>query len=1081
MSQVEPHQQDIYRQTLLIDIATRNVACHLPGHTVGDAVRVMADKAISSIVVVDENNIPEGIVTERNILSAMQSGRGASSLLGDIMSSPVITVPQTINCLDAYRRCLRDGIRHLVIVDQNKALAGVISETDFRRHFNLFALAGRRKVSSVVRKSAATLPPSASLMQALGLMLEMQKSCVVAVKNKKPVGIVTERDVVRFYSSVNGEEDVVLESVMARPVLTITGEISCGQATEIMLTHKVRHLVVVDESGSMTGLVSEHDLTQAMASSLSDERGGFEANFLRTLINTLPDLIWLKDLQGVYLACNARFEDFFGMTERDIVGKTDYDFVDRDLADSFRENDLKAIEMGEPSINEEWITFANDGHRELLETVKTPMRSHDGEWLGVLGVGRNITERKEAEMALRQSQTELREAQRIARVGSWQVDLTNNHVYWSDELYRMQGLDPSSAPPDYNESARLFTPESWETLNNALTQTAQAGVPYELELEMVKPDGSHGWMQARGEAVRNVNDAIVGVRGIAVEITERKRAEESLKLSDLVYQNSSEGMLVTDADNRIVAINPAFTTMTGYIAEEVIGQTPAFLNSGRQDGAFYQAMWDSINTIGYWRGEIWNRRKNGEAYAELLTINTICNEDGSVHRRVALFSDITDKKDAEAMIVNQANYDQLTQLPNRRLFQDRLQQEIKKAQREGYPTAMLYIDLDRFKEVNDTLGHDVGDLLLVEAAQRIKSCVRDYDTVARLGGDEFTVILAELSDVSDIERIAQNIINSLTEPFSIKGRESFVSASIGIALFPEDATNVGDLLKNADQAMYRAKEDGRGRFHFFTKAMPESSEFRMRMGGDLRRALDLGQMELYYQPIVKLGDGSIEKAEALLRWNHHELGQISPETFISIAEDTGTIHEIGDWVFVQAALQAKNFAVVLGRDFQVSVNKSPVQLSNNKHPDGWWLDTLNELGLPGHCIVVEITEGLLMYDNASVAQILLQFRDAGIQVSIDDFGTGYSALSYLKKFDVDYLKIDQSFVKNLALGTEDFALCEAIVVMAHSLGLKVIAEGVETKRQHQLLKEIGCDYGQGYLFGKPVPAAEFETLLKQAG
>ncbi len=1079
MSQFESHQQDIYKQTLLIDIATRKVACHLSTDTVGDAVRVMAEKAISSIVIVDENNHPEGIVTERNILSAMQTGRGATSLLGDIMSSPVITVPQTINCLDAYRLCLRDGIRHLVIVDHGKSLAGVISETDFRRHFNLFALAGRRKVSSVARKSAGTLPPSASLMQALRLMLDLQKSCVVAVENKKPVGIVTERDVVRFYSSMNSETDVPLESVMAKPVLTINGEISCGQATEIMLTHKVRHLVVVDESGGMTGLVSEHDLTQAMASSLSDERGGFETNFLRTLINTLPDLIWLKDMQGVYLACNARFERFFGVTERDIVGKTDYDFVGRELADSFRENDLMAIEKGEPSINEEWITFADDGHRELLETVKTPMRNHEGELLGVLGVGRDITGRKETEMALRQSQTELREAQRIARVGSWQVDLGSNHVYWSEELYRMQGLDPASTPPDFTESARLFTPESWGHLNSALMQTAEAGIPYELELEMVKSDGSHGWMLARGEAVRNEREAIVGVRGIAVEITDRKRAEESLKLSDLVYQNTSEGMLVTDADNRIVAINPAFTAMTGYVAEEVVGQNPAFLNSGRQDTAFYKAMWDRINNTGYWRGEIWNRRKNGEAYAELLTINTIYNEDGSVHRRVALFSDITEKKDAEAMIVNQANYDQLTQLPNRRLFQDRLQQEIKKAQREGQSTAMLYIDLDRFKEVNDTLGHDVGDLLLVEAAQRIKACVRDYDTVARLGGDEFTVILADLSDLSDIERIAQNIIDSLTEPFTIKGRESFVSASIGIALYPDDATNVGDLLKNADQAMYRAKEDGRGRFHFFTKAMQESSEFRMRLAGDLRRALGLGQLEIYYQPIMRLSDGVIEKAEALLRWNHHDLGQITPETFISIAEDTGTIHEIGDWVFVQAAQQAGKFGALLGREFQVSVNKSPVQLSNNRHPDGWWRDTLNELGLPGQCIVVEITEGLLMYDNANVAQVLLQLRDAGIQVSIDDFGTGYSALSYLKKFDVDYLKIDQSFVRNLALETEDFALCEAIVVMAHSLGLKVIAEGVETKQQQQLLKQIGCDYGQGYLFGRPVPAAEFELLLNQ--
>jgi diguanylate cyclase (GGDEF)-like protein/PAS domain S-box-containing protein len=1080
MNQIEAQQQDIYKHTLLIDIATRDVACHRRSDTLSDAVRIMADKSISSIVIVDQNNHPEGIITERNILSAMQSGRGANCQLGDIMSSPVITVSETINCLDAYRGCQRDGIRHLVIVDENNVLAGVISETDFRKHFNLFALAGRRKVSSVARKSAATLPPTAKLSQALGMMLELQKSCVVAVEHKKPIGIITERDVVRFYTSASGDPDVTLESVMIKPVLTVTGEVSCGKATEIMLRHRVRHLVVVDEHGGMIGLVSEHDLTEAMASSLSDERGGFEANFLRTLINTLPDLIWLKDKRGVYLACNARFERFVGKPESDIVGKTDYDLVDKALADSFRENDLRALERGEPTVNEEWITFADDGHRELLETVKTPMRSQNGEVIGVLGVGRDITGRKAAEIALRQSQSDLREAQRIAGLAHWQVDLASGDVYWSEELYRMLGLDVTSSPPAFDDSAKLFTEESWQNLSRAIAKTVETGTRYELELEMIKSDGSHGWMLARGEALRTISEDISGVRGIAVEITDRKRVEESLKLSDLVYQNSSEGMLVTDADNRIVAINPAFTAMTGYVADEVIGQTPAFLNSGRQDSAFYQAMWASINSTGHWRGEIWNRRKNGEAYAELLTINTIRNEDGSVHRRVALFSDITDKKDAEALILNQANYDQLTQLPNRRLFHDRLQQEIRKAQREGQPTALLYIDLDRFKEVNDTLGHEVGDLLLVEAAKRIRACVRDYDTVARLGGDEFTVILAELAEASDIGRIAQSIIDGLTKPFSIKGRESFVSASIGIALYPEDATSAGDLLKNADQAMYRAKEDGRGRYQFFTRAMQESSEFRMRMGNDLRCALGLGQLEVVYQPIVTLGNGRIDKAEALLRWNHRDLGQLYPDTFISIAEDTGTIHEIGDWVFVQAAKQARKLGDILGKDFKISVNKSPVQLSNCRHPAGWWHDTLEALGVPGDCIVVEITDGLLMYDNANVAQILLQFRDAGIQVSIDDFGTGYSALSYLKKFDVDYLKIDKSFVRNLALGSEDFALCEAIVMMAHSLGLKVIAEGVETERQHELLNEISCDYGQGYLYGRPVSSTEFEKLIRQA-
>jgi diguanylate cyclase (GGDEF)-like protein len=411
------------------------------------------------------------------------------------------------------------------------------------------------------------------------------------------------------------------------------------------------------------------------------------------------------------------------------------------------------------------------------------------------------------------------------------------------------------------------------------------------------------------------------------------------------------------------------------------------------------------------------------------------------------------------------------------LFNDRLQQEIKKAQRDQNFTALLFIDLDHFKEVNDALGHEVGDRLLIEAAGRIKSCVRDYDTIARLGGDEFTVILSNLKESSDIERIAQNIIDLISEPFIFDSKESFVSASIGIALYPNDATDANDLIKNADQAMYTAKSDGRGCFRFFTKEMQAASQLRSRLARDLRYALGAQEFEVYYQTIVELNSGHIHKAEALLRWKHPELGFISPAVFIPIAENTGTINYIGDWVFMQAAKQVKHLQSVLNRDFQISINKSPVQFKVDTPCHELWIKWLSEMDLPGSSIAIEITEGLLMDAETKVKDKLLSFRDAGIQVSIDDFGTGYSALSYLKKFDIDFLKIDQSFTKNLAADSQDLALCEAIVVMAHKLGIKVIAEGVETEQQRDLLIKMGCDYGQGYLFSRPIPAVEFEKIL----
>ena len=550
---------------------------------------------------------------------------------------------------------------------------------------------------------------------------------------------------------------------------------------------------------------------------------------LKTILNTIPDLVWLKDADGVYVACNPRFESFVGKKEHEIIGMTDYDFFDKELADFFRKHDLYAIQNRDVNVNEEAVVFASDGHQETLETTKTPVYDHLGNLIGVLGIGHDITKRKHA----------------------------------------------------------------------------------------------------------------------------------------------------------------------------------------------------------------------------------------------------------ESEIKNYANYDQLTQLPNRRLFSDRLEQEVKRAQRESYLIALLFIDLDRFKEVNDTLGHEVGDQLLVEAAVRIKLCVRDYDTVARLGGDEFTVILSELLNISDIGRIAQDIIDRLTEPFILNDREVYISASIGIAIYPDDALTVADLIKHADQTMYAAKNDGRSCFRFFVNTMQVAAERRMRLGNDLRNALEEGQLKVNYQPIVELATGNINKAEALLRWHHPKLGYIDPAEFIPIAEDNGTIREIGDWVFMQSLMQVKKLISVHGLDFQISVNKSPVQFMRDDRSHDHWIEELKAMELPGSSIVVEITERLLINNDAKINKKLRSFHEAGMQVSIDDFGTGYSSLAYLIRFDIDYLKIDYSFISNLAPGAPEFALCEAIVVMAHKLGVKVIAEGVETEQQLDLLKKIGCDYGQGYLFSRPLPPEKFEALLLQ--
>ena len=567
---------------------------------------------------------------------------------------------------------------------------------------------------------------------------------------------------------------------------------------------------------------------------------------------------------------------------------------------------------------------------------------------------------------------------------------------------------------------------------------------------------------------------------IVFDITERKQAEDSLRLASMVYQNSSEAMSVVDANGTVININPAFTEITGYTPEDVIGKSIRLLNSSREIPESYTSLRSALDTCGRWQGELWARRKDGSDFLRWLSINTIYNEDGSVKCRVGLFSDITQKRETDELIWRQANFDSLTGLPNRSMFHDRLGQAIKKAQRSRQQFALLFLDLDFFKEVNDTLGHGMGDRLLQEAARRVCACVRDSDTVARLGGDEFTVIVGELGETGSIERAVHCILQTLAEPFQLGTEQVYISASIGITYFPDDGTEVDTLLKNADQAMYAAKAQGRNRYSYFTASMQQAAQARKRLVSDLRTALNEKQFRVYYQPIVDLASGEVRKAEALIRWMHPVRGPVSPAEFIPVAEETGMIVDLGEWTFREAARQAAAWRAAFHPSFQVSVNVSPVQFHNDGIDMKAWLDFLGALQLPGQSVAVEITEGLLMDASASVTEQLLKFRDNGVQVALDDFGTGYSSLAYLKKFDIDYIKIDQAFVRNLAPGSDDLALCEAIIVMAHKLGIKVIAEGVETEEQRLLLQQSRCDYGQGYLFSRPVDAEAFERFLSGA-
>ena len=715
-----------------------------------------------------------------------------------------------------------------------------------------------------------------------------------------------------------------------------------------------------------------------------------------------------------------------------------------------------------------------------IDELRARVRTH----LDLMRLQRSLENLVEERMAsLQEANEALAESKKKYRIlaqysPNWEywVDPRGNYLYISPACRDVSGHGPADFIGDPDLMHKLIHPEDlaiWQSHDErAVTPGGHHLAPFRIRAR----DGSERWIEHVCQPVIDAGGHFLGTRGSNRDITERIQAEEQLHLAATMFANTSEAVMITDADNRVLTLNPAFTEITGYIQGDIPARQPRLFQTTAMEGEPHHDLWPILRGCARWQGEVCGKRRDGSDFVAWLSASTVFRDDGTVHRRVILFSDITEKKKADSLIWTQANYDHLTQLPNRRLFNDRLEREIKKAQRDGTLIGLLFIDLDRFKEVNETQGHEAGDLLLVEAASRIRQSVRDYDTVARLGGDEFMVILSDLHGGSDVGRIAQDVIDRLSAPFTLNGSEHFVSASIGITLYPADGMSISALTKHADQAMYLAKDAGRGCFRFFTQSLQDSAEKRVRLAGELRRALDLDQMEVYYQPIVALAGGPIAKAEALIRWNHPVQGYISPGTFIPIAEDTGIIHELGEWVFNQVLAQTLRWRDRLSADFQVSINVSPIQFNPGPQTFLHWIDTLQTRGLPGNSLVMEITEGLLIGNDPGIRDTLLRFRDAGIGVAIDDFGTGYSALSYLNKFHIDILKIDQSFTRNLAPDSADFALCEAIVVMAHKLGLKVVAEGVETGLQRALLRQIGCDYAQGFLFSRAVPAGEFETL-----
>lgn len=577
---------------------------------------------------------------------------------------------------------------------------------------------------------------------------------------------------------------------------------------------------------------------------------------------------------------------------------------------------------------------------------------------------------------------------------------------------------------------------------------------------------------------------IVAASAIVLYLRESQRTAADLRIAASAFE-AQEGMLITDAAGIILRVNKAFTNITGFLAIDAIGHTPKLLSSGRHDMAYYRDMWEQINSTGSWEGEIWNKRKNGEIFPEYLTITSVKDDNGIVTHYVGTFNDITADKLAADEIKLLAFYDHLTGLPNRRLLTDRISHALASSKRDGRQGALLFIDLDNFKALNDTLGHDIGDMLLKQVAQRLLSCVREGDTVARLGGDEFVVMLEDMNACTEeaaaqTESAAGNILKALNQPYQLAGHEIHSTPSIGATLFGNVRISIDELFKQADIAMYQSKKAGRNTLRFFDPVMQETIDIRASLEAELRNALEYQQLHLYFQIQVD-NSRNVLGAETLLRWIHPERGMISPGQFIPLAEETGLILPIGLWVLDTACAQLKRWEEQSEtRDLVLAVNVSARQFRQADFVSQVVNIVQRHAINPFH-LKLELTESLLLENIEAIISTMNELKQIGIQFSLDDFGTGYSSLQYLKKLPLDQLKIDQSFVRDITFDASDKAIVKTIIAMADSLNLDVIAEGVETTEQQQMLLDKGCKHFQGYLFGKPVPIEQFEALLKKAG
>jgi diguanylate cyclase (GGDEF)-like protein/PAS domain S-box-containing protein len=1073
------------------DFAQTNLlTCH-PATPLAEAAALMRERACSSVLVV-EDGVPVGIWTESDAARTDFSDPAAfDAPIGTVMSGPLATIAASSDAGAAVLHLREEGIRHLVVVDESAAPIGIVTQTDLTLRFGMDHFLRLRMVGEVLGNIPLRLRGMLVASEAARCMSAARRDAAIVERQDGVLGILTERDLLGLVA--RRQPNAVLSDMASFPLRTVPAGQSLLEARRLLIDEHIRHLGVTDNDGEVVALLSLHDILEMLERTYATDlvealrqrddellrslnENALTARILREereLIAAGPIVVfkWSASEGWPVLYVSSNVATVLGYRPEDLLANRPpfSELVHPDELTEIAGQVAHHLASDTVHFQQNYRLRHADGSWRWIDDYTTVVREEDGTVSAITGYVIDVTERVLTEESLRHSEARFSQAFRssplaasIAQAHDGRfIDANDNYARdfgWSrDELIGRTSLEVGLWPDEEtrNQWAKLLKRDGrvvdWETTwrhkNGELRRIS-------ISAEKVDINGKHC------------------ILAYVMDITLRKRAEETLQLAASVFSHAREGIVITTPESVIVEVNDAFSRITGYSRDEAIGQTPRLLRSGRQGPEFYTRMWRALAENGYWSGELWNRRKDGTDYAELLTISAVCDAEGITRHYVALFSDITEQKEHQQQLEHIAHYDALTGLPNRVLLADRLQQGLVQAKRRGQQLAVAYIDLDGFKAVNDKHGHEAGDELLTVIAGCMKQCLRESDTIARLGGDEFVAVLVDIPDIQSSVSLILRLLAAAAQPVSSKGLILQVSASIGVSFHtPTEDSDADQLLRQADQAMYQAKLAGKNRYHVFDAEQDRNVRGHHESIERIRQGLADEEFVLYYQPKVKLRNGALVGAEALIRWQHPKRGLLAPGMFLHEIEDHPLGVAVGEWV-IDTALTQIELWQKQGLSVPVSVNIAAYHL---QQPD--FVARLRVLldrhpSVSPSQIELEVLETSALEDIAHVSAVIVACTQMGIGFALDDFGTGYSSLTYLKRLPVRVLKIDQSFVRDMLDDPDDLAILDGVLGLANSFGREAIAEGVETEAHGETLLRLGCELAQGYGIARPMPAAD---------